>query len=518
MNRDVAQDQILRDVLRLLRRQKWVIIGTMLLAVAASVAYSLLKTKEYEATAQIEFVDQSQYLSTLGTVVPFSGRTPANVAAQGAERVTSAEVFSRVAQDLDSDLSGSEIKTEVNPDSSLVSLTATAESARFAADLANAFANQTKNVLTERQRSQLLSQARSLTQSVKGLDDASIEKQISLRNAAQLRSVARVATPVEVVSQATEPGSPSSPRPVRDGILALGLGLIFGIVLAFLRDSLDRRLTDPHDIQHTLQMPMLGYVNAESLGGAGLTGNGRRPDRDLEPFRILRANVEFLAGDQPLRTIAVTSPLAEEGKSTVAAGLATAAALTGRDVLLAECDLRRSVFADRLDVPSSPGITDWATGKAQPDDVVRSVPIATTNSPRSEDGEETAPKRSFTVISAGSFTPEPAELLASGRFRHLVRVMSEMYDLTVLDCAPLLSVGDALEVLPLVDAVLLCIRLDQTTREQALAAKAALGHMPKRPTGLVVTGVRSGREGYYHGYYSSTASRPAILVQPPGSS
>ena len=57
MNREVAQDQILRDVLRLLRRQKWVIIGTMLLAVAASVAYSLLKTKEYEARAQIQFVE-----------------------------------------------------------------------------------------------------------------------------------------------------------------------------------------------------------------------------------------------------------------------------------------------------------------------------------------------------------------------------------------------------------------------------------------------------------------------------
>ena len=522
MTREVAQDQILRDVLRLLRRQKWVIIGTMLLAVAAAVAYSLLKTKEYEARAQIQFVDQSQYLSTIGTAVPSSGQTPAEIAAQGAERVTSAEVVSAVAQDVDSDLSQSEIKdsveTAVNPDSSLVSLTVTAKSAKLATNLANAFANETKNVLTERQRSQFLSQARSLTQSVKGLDDTSIEKQISLQNAAQLRSVAKIATPVEVASPATEPESPSSPRPVRDGILALALGLIFGIVLAFLRDSLDRRLTDPNDVHHQLQIPILGYVNAKSLGDTDFTGNGRSPDRDLEPFRILRANVEFLAGDQPLRTIAVTSPLAEEGKSTVAAGLATAAALTGKRVLLAECDLRRSVFADRLDIPSSPGITDWATGKAQPADVVRSVPIATRNSPGSEDGEETAPERSFTVISAGSFTPEPAELLASRRFRELVRRFREVYDLTVLDCAPLLSVPDALEVLPLVDAALLCVRLDQTTREQALAAKAAIGHMPERPIGLVVTGVRSGREGYYYGSYSSTVSRPVIFVQPPGSS
>jgi tyrosine-protein kinase len=521
MNREAAQDQTLRDVLSLLRRQKWVIIGTMLLALAAVVAYSLLKTKEYEAKAQIQFVDQSQYLSTIGTSASFSGQTPAQTAAQGAERVTSEEVVAAVAQDVNSDLSNAEIKdsveTAVNPDSSLVSLTVTAESAKLAADLANAFANETKNVLTEQQRALLLNQAKSLSQSVKGLDDTSIEKQISLQNAARLRSVAKIATPVEIASPATEPDDPSSPRPVRDGILALSLGLIFGILFAFLRDSLDRRLTDPHDVQHELQIPMLGYVPVESLGGAGFTSNARSSDRDLEAFRILRANVDVLVGDQPRKTIAVTSPLPEEGKSTVAAGLATATALADRRVLLVECDLRRPVFADRFDVPSSPGITDWATGKAQPEDVLKSVPIAARNDPDSE-AHEAAPEHSLTVISAGSPTREPAELLASRRFREFLGEAREAYGLIVLDCAPLLSVGDALPVLRLVDAALLCVRLDQTTREQALAAKTAIGDMPERPTGLVLTGVKAGRDGYYYGYSSPTVSRPAILVQPPGSS
>ena len=108
-------------------------------------------------------------------------------------------------------------------------------------------------------------------------------------------------------------------------------------------------------MQHQLQMPMLGYVNAKSLGGADFTSNGASSDRDLEPFRILRANLDFLAGDQPLRTIAVTSPLAEEGKSTVAAGLATAAALTGRRVLSRSAiyDARCSLIASTS--PRAPG-------------------------------------------------------------------------------------------------------------------------------------------------------------------
>jgi capsular exopolysaccharide synthesis family protein len=522
MNREVAHEQVLRDALRLLRRQKWVIIGTVLLALAAVVAYSLLKDKEYEAKAQIQFVDQSQYLSTIGSASPFSGQTPAQLAGQGAERVTSPEVVSAVAADVDTDLSDEEIRdsveTAVNPDSSLVSLTVTAGSAKLAADLANAFANETKNVLTERQRALFLNQAKSLAQSVKGLDDTSIEKQISLQNAARLRSVASVATPVEIASPATEPDHPSSPRPVRDGILAVLLGLIFGIVFAFLRDSLDRRLTDPHDIQHELQIPMVGYVDSDSLGAAPFTGNGRKPSHSLEPFRILRTNVELLAGEGQLQTVAVTSPLAEEGKSTVAAGLATAAALVDRRVLLVECDLRRPVFAERLGVPTSPGITDWAAGNARPAEVLKSVPIAANDGAEPEETGQTTSQHALTVISAGSQIAEPAELLASQRFREFVTEVRDSYDLIVLDCAPLLAVGDALEVLRLVDATLLCIRLDQTTREQALAAKTAIGHMPHRPLGMVLTGVRPGREGYYYGYYSSRSSRPAILVQPPGSS
>jgi capsular exopolysaccharide synthesis family protein len=295
--------------------------------------------------------------------------------------------------------------------------------------------------------------------------------------------------------------------------------LIFGTLLAFLRDSLDRRLTDPHEIQHQLQIPMLGYVDEASLGAVGSAGNGKGTgsDRGLEPFRILRANVEFLAGETPVKTLAVTSPLAEEGKSTVAAGLATAAALADKRVLLVECDLRRPVFAERFDIPSTPGLTDWATGSAKPPDVIRSIRVGRVNGSKAAD-EDTDKGHLLTVISAGSFSAEPAELLASTRFREFVQEVKEVYDLVVFDCAPLLPVGDALEVLPVADAALLCIRLDQTTREQALAAKAAIDHLPERPIGLVLTGVRPGREGYYYGYYSSTPRQPAIVLQPPGRS
>lgn len=531
MNSEASQNQILRDVLRVLRRQRWVIVITTVVAVAAAIAYSALKTPEYRATSVVQFVDQTNYLAELGLSVPFTGESPAQQAAQNATRITSPPVVDAVAKDVDSGLSNSEVKdsvtTSVSPDDNLVSVTAQADSAKLATDLANAYANETKRILTASAQTRLLRTAKNIENSVDNQPDGSIAKVNALQNASRLRSIAKVARPVEIVRDATEPGSPASPKPVRDTALALVLGLVFGTLLAFLRDSFDRRLTDPHEVQHELQIPMLGYVEDDALGGVGFARNGskkkkRGPEHGLEPFRILRSNVDFLALDRPIRSLAVTSPVAEEGKSSVAAGLAAAAALAGKRVLLVECDLRRPVLAERFRIDASPGLSDWAIGNAAPNEVIQSLPLDRMNGNRG-DGQATAnePQRadgtpSLTVISAGTFSPRPAELLASRRFKEFVAQVKEVYDLVLFDCTPLLPVGDALEVLPEADAALLCIRLNQTTREQAQAARAALEHLPERPLGLVLTGVRPGREGYYYGYYSSRpSSAPAVVMAPP---
>jgi succinoglycan biosynthesis transport protein ExoP len=515
MNREASQEQFVRDALRLLRRQIWVIVITTVIAVAAAVAYSVLKTPQYQATADLRSVDQSEYLPVIGVGTGFNNLDPAKRAAQTAERVTTPEIVDAVSKDVKSDLSTSQVKDSVsaavNPDNNLIALTARADSAKLAADLANAYAEETKRVLTDDERDSLRRAADGLQSQAKKENDVTI-KLTTLRRAAQLRSIAEIARPVEIASLAGEPGSPASPRPVRDGVLALFLGLIFGTLLAFLRDSFDRRLNDPRDVQHQLQMPLLGYVQADALGGVGFVENGAGVESDdaLEPFRILRSNVDFLSSESRLRTLAVTSPLAEEGKSTVAAGLATASALAGRRVLLVECDLRRPVFAERFDIAASPGLSDWAVGNAEPPEVIQQVAIDRLNG--LPDQVEEGSERMLTVISAGSFSPEPAELLASPQFSKFVEQVSSVYELVVLDCAPLLPVGDTLEVLPQVDGALLCIRLDQTTREQALAAKAAIEHLPERPIGLVLTGVRPGGEGDYYGYYSSHPRSPAVVI------
>jgi tyrosine-protein kinase Etk/Wzc len=107
-------------------------------------------------------------------------------------------------------------------------------------------------------------------------------------------------------------------------------------------------------------------------------------------------------------------------------------------------------------------------------------------------------------ITAGSPVAQPAELLSSSRFAQFIEQVSSAYDTVVLDTSPLLPVVDTLELVQYSDAVVLCARAHQSTRDELKAAKEALDRLPHRPTGIVVTGVRPG-EGIAYGYYADDA-------------
>jgi succinoglycan biosynthesis transport protein ExoP len=117
-------------------------------------------------------------------------------------------------------------------------------------------------------------------------------------------------------------------------------------------------------------------------------------------------------------------------------------------------------------------------------------------------GEQARLAGMLVCIVGGSRVNNPAELLIGERFTDFLEKVTTAYDLVVLDASPLLAVVDPLEILPRVDAGIVCVRAQKTTREQARAARAALSALPERPMGAVVTGMRRGDpDAYdYYGY------------------
>jgi Mrp family chromosome partitioning ATPase len=172
------------------------------------------------------------------------------------------------------------------------------------------------------------------------------------------------------------------------------------------------------------------------------------------------------------------------------------------------------VLAARFGLNPTPGLTDYLTGNANPEEVLQVVVVppssARTNGQLSEVLTAQVEEPRFFCITAGTSTPRPAELLASQSFANLLAEVADVYDSVILDCTPILSVADTLDLIPHATAVLVCVRVDQTTRDQARAARAALELLPSKPTGVVLTGLSERSQGY-HGYYPPYATQARHL-------
>lgn len=535
----VARYQSLHDYIAVLRRYWLMIVIIAVIGAAAGLGNALRQKAVYQATAQVSFQDPTQNLNIVG-FGSNSAQTPANLAALNATTATGPAVITRVHRRLRSGppaaaLAGA-VSTQVEVGSGLLQITANASTPAFASRLANTVAAVVvarDNEQTRAQFSRMANSIRARIGRLKPQPAGTPSPQLSFYQdeLARLESLSSFASSAQVAKPAEPPSGPSSPNKARDVALGAVLGLLLGIIAAFVRDSMDRRLRTPDDIESTFELPVIGRVRNQAMGHVPYVSNGKGPvDRlDLDAFRILRRNLEFLDLEQPPKSILVTSGVAQEGKTTVAGSLALVMAAAGKRTLLVDCDLRRPDLAGRLGVEQSPGISEYLAGAAQPQEILRTLsfteplgagaapqpaPVGASGAP--QDAPESAKPRgsapaahptglmhNLVCIPAGSFTTRGAELLGSGRFKEFIGQVTTRYDVVVIDSSPLLPVADTLEILPYVDAVVVCARDSQTTRDQAEAVKSTLGRFPRRPTGLVITGIKprgAAYEAYAYSY------------------
>lgn len=499
----------LRDYLRVLRRY-WLMIAVItIIGAAAGLANALRQKPTYQASSQLSFQDPTQELTLAG--IGSTPQTPVQLAEVNATTATAPEVMAEVRRRLRTSISPTALANAVSPQvsttSGLLRINATASSANFAAELANTVADVLVDRDNRRVRAQFARIARQIRRRIahlpRGTGAAGGTLDFYEGELARLEVVGVLANSATVAKTAQVPGGPSSPNKTRDTALGLGLGLLLAIIAAFVRDSMDRRLRGSHDIETSLDLPVLGQVRNQVMGQVVHPGGELSAEQrlDLEGFRILRRNLEFL--DNP-RTVVVTSAVAQEGKTTVAIALAYAMAAAGKSTLLVDADLRRPAVASRLGVEQSPGLSEYLSGAASAEDVVRTVKFPegvapTPAQPGSSNGHGAAVMHGFKCVASGTPTSGAAELLGSSRLTQLISEAGQAYELLIFDSSPLLPVADTLEMLPHVDAVVLCVRDGQTTRDQAVATKTILERIPGHQAGVVVTGVKpqSGEYGVY---------------------
>lgn len=203
-----------------------------------------------------------------------------------------------------------------------------------------------------------------------------------------------------------------------------------------------------------------------------------------EAYRTLRTNLEFSSLDRTLKTMVVTSPGPEEGKSTTLANLAVALAQAEKRVVLVDCDLRRPSQHQIFGLKNSVGLTTMMVD----DEAMSSPPLQETEVP------------GLLLLPSGPLPPNPSELLGSRRMEEIMAILSERADMVLFDAPPIIAVTDAAVLSSKVDGVLLVINAGGTKREHAQRAKSLLAKVNANLVGAVLNNVKM--DTSLHRYYA----------------
>lgn len=488
-------NQSLQRILR--RRAPWILL-CVIIAAAAAYGYSKQATKKYTATAALSFNSNPLLEEIAG--LPSSGSTIDLLSQQNSNRelVRLGDMAATTAKLLGRGLTEETVRASLGisaqGETSVVDVSSTSTSPALAAEIANTYASQ---FVKEQQdanhryfklalalvRKQLA--ALSPTQRF-GSDGLELQER-----AQTLRLLVELDYgDVQLAQEAGVPSIPSSPKTKSNTFLGGILGLLFGIALAFLLERLDRRLKEPEELERIYDLPMLGVVpksrafEQPPTRGAG----GPLPPAEAEVFSLIRAHLRFFNIKRDVRTIAVVSPTAEDGKTTVSRHLAEAAARSGSRVLLLEVDMRHPTLAQQLQITPGPGLASVLIGIAPVDDATQSVALQVPIG-------EGIGGRTLDVLVAGSvLPPNPGELLESPAMGAMLQKARSDYDLVVIDTPPLTAVSDAFPLLTNVDGVVVVGRIGHSRRDAAEALQPILAS-----SGVPLLGVVANGSNYSHG-------------------
>jgi capsular exopolysaccharide synthesis family protein len=466
----------LRHYFDVLRRRKWLVVAVFTVAVFGALLFSITQSAVYRAQSKI-LIGQGGGL----TQIQVAGSVNQTLTATMSDLLRSNDLAQRVIKQLGLTLSPEQVLAKltvsINPQTSVIKL-AVDDHSQAKARRINAAVGTTFALL--------------------------VKKRLGRGSPGVPPVTATIWDPAHVLPTQV------SPRPLRNTAIAGALGLILGLLAAFLRDHFDRGLRTREMVEQAFGVPVIGQIPFARL---------RRKDQRIvfwqgfsdvaEAFRALRANLQYLAVKRPIRTILVTSGAPGQGKTTVAANLALAIARSGATTIVLEGDLRRPRLDDAFDVRAhGPGLTSVLVGAVEVEEAIIDV---TTPTPVVTDGVSSEREGRLSILPSGPLPPNPSELLSSLQMTKLLDRLALAYDYVLIDSPPVLAVADALELARIVDGVIIVARRDRATRDEARELRSLVERLGINLLGVVFTDVGPAA-GYYgygrYGYGARTEQPP----------
>lgn len=544
--------------LEVVTRWKWLIIGITLACLAVGFAYLVTSTPLYRATAKLIYVQpvtisnplmqQSYSQASQPDIATITAMVASSQVTRGAFELlegkdTSTGYQVTASQPIDS--SG-------NSSPTVVGIEAVSADAQTAADAANATAQafvdwrrdskgaQVRDALTAVEAAMNSYTTAKARESAEYLQLKQSQQALEL----QLQSLTGDFT---IIAPASVPSAPFSPRTRHTLALAGSLGLLLGMVLAFLLNQIDTRVRDERQMTEMLGLSTLGHLpplTRRTPEGATVQMLSAPSGPMAEAIRVLRGNLSFTGVDGDLRSVLVTSSVRTEGKSVTASNLAVSMALAGQRVVLVDADFRRPRIHTYMRVSNAVGLSSVLARRDElfdalipmaldgygggggesgvPEALVRegaSVRVMSSGgsgrgskpvrryTPREASGDpDHVDEPMLRVLPSGPLPPNPGEMAASQRFGEIIGLLADTADLVIVDTPPLLEVGDAAAMASKADGVVFVVNLARVRWPMLERSHAQLEKFPCRKLGMVIVAAKQRHKAAYGYEYRADKS------------
>ncbi|MGV1046028.1 polysaccharide biosynthesis tyrosine autokinase [Limnohabitans sp.] len=300
---------------------------------------------------------------------------------------------------------------------------------------------------------------------------------------------------VRIVDVAVMPEKPVKPQ--RGLVLALSgvLGLLAGLGLAFVRNSLRPGIKNAEELEHRLGLHVFATVphSKEQLQldadtqakkpGTHLLASLKPNEAAIESLRSLRTALQFAMLDAPNNIVLITGPTPGIGKSFTSANFAAVLAAAGKRVVLIDADMRKGHIHQFFGLERGVGLSELIAG---------TQPLAK--------ALRTAVAPGLDFVSTGTMPPNPAELLMSASAQELLKTLSSQYDVVLVDTPPVLAVSDTAILAPQAGTTFLVARADVSSLGEVQEATKRLAQSGVTVKGVIFNGLDISKRRYGYGY------------------
>lgn len=482
---DPLPEMTLRDYASVIWRHKWIVLlPIVVVGLTAGLLVSQAEEK-YRASAEVLV----QIPPTAGSVGTSGLVMSPRMVENELETAKGSELISIVREDIGPE---PQLSVSSSESSDVFRFAAVSGDAEAAANAANTYAE----AYIERQRFELVTEFEARASVIedqleaieRGEGDASRQNEYQTQlEDLQVSAELAETSGARLIDRATPPGTPFEPTPARTLMLALVVGALIGLGAAFLVDYLDRTIRDEEELQRVSRVPNLASIpQVTPPRKQDLPLVVARDDpgsASAETYRNLRTAVRFIALEEELQMIQITSSHPGEGKTTTATNLAFTASKAGQRVLLIDCDLRKPQVHRFLGLGNYKGLTNVLIGEIGLGDVAQKL----------------GDSGGLRVITAGDVPPNPAELLAGNGIKRALAQIGSKFDLVVLDSPPVLAVSDPQILAERVDGVILVVSGTGTDSRSVSRSIERLDQVDANVVGTVLNQAKlSGSSSYYY--------------------